>query len=589
MAGQVSLGTQHIQIDGTPTRILSGSINYFRIVPEQWRSRLRWARYLGLNTIETYVPWNLHEPYPGETTFQGLLDLVSFLDTAQEEGLHVILRPGPYVCAELDFGGLPAWLLAESGLRLRTSDPAYLAWVEAWFEQLIPRVADLQHDRGGPIIAMQVENEFGAAAKDRGAGDSQYLTWLVERLRGHGVTVPLLTCDQDDATMVALGGLPGLWPTMNFGSNPDSAWSTLAAHRPGTPKMCMEFWNGWFDHWGEERHTRDPQDAAAVLEQMLAGGASVNLYMFCGGTNFGFTNGANHFEHYQPTITSYDYDAPLSEHGVPTKKFEAYREVLARYTTLPAVEPPAPAPLLPERTVLLTRMIPLLDALPALSAPLTAAAPLTMERLGQNFGFTAYAFDVPQAGAYTLSIPGVRDRAQIIVDGVERGVLERESAETTMQLHVDRPATTVTVLVENLGRVNYGPELADAKGILGDILLDDVPVGEVTMYPLPLDTVDALDFTAAAETVPRTAGPVFCQGEFTVDEPGDTFVALPGFGKGLVWVNGFNLGRYWDRGPQRTLYLPGPVLRPGNNTLVILELHHLPLPRVQLTTIPDLG
>ncbi|WP_410676841.1 glycoside hydrolase family 35 protein [Amycolatopsis sp. cmx-4-68] len=573
--------------NGLPERILSGSINYFRIVPQQWRKRLRWARWMGLDTIETYVPWNLHEPKPREVHFDAGLDVVKFLETAHGEGLRVVLRPGPYVCAELDFGGLPAWLLAQDDPALRTSDPAYLSWVEAWWEELLPRVSGLQSDVGGPIIAMQVENEYGAHAKDHGRADPEYLRWLVERLRGHGVTVPLLTSDQDDDTMVELGSLPGLWRTMNFGSEPDRAWDTVARHQPDEPKMCMEFWNGWFDHWGEDHHVREPQDAAAVLERMLAAGASVNFYMFCGGTNFGFTNGANHFDRYQPTVTSYDYDAPLSEQGTPTKKFDAYREVLARYTTLPAGDPPPREPLLAEQSVRLTRMAPLLELLDVLSGPVTATAPRTMEQLGQNFGFTAYTFTVTRPGPVVLSIPGVRDRAQVLVDGVERGILDRETAVTTMTLRVPRPDCRVVVLVENLGRVNYGPELADRKGILGDILLDGRPVEGVTMYPLPLDTLADVTFDRALDG--DVDGPLLAHGTFTVDAPGDAFVELPGFGKGVVWVNGFTLGRYWDRGPQRTLYLPGPVLRQGTNDLHVLELHHVPIPEVRLTDTPDLG
>ncbi|WP_410597305.1 glycoside hydrolase family 35 protein [Amycolatopsis sp. lyj-23] len=572
---------------GLPQRILSGSINYFRIVPQQWRARLRWARWMGLDTIETYVPWNLHEPKPGEFRFGGGLDLVTFLETAYGEGLQVILRPGPYVCAELDFGGLPAWLLAPENVQLRTSDPAYLSWVEAWWNELLPRVAGLQASTGGPIIAMQVENEYGAHAKDRGHSDTQYLQRLVELLRDHGIAVPLLTSDQDDDTMVALGSLPGLWRTMNFGSEPDRAWETLHRHQPDEPKMCMEFWNGWFDHWGEEHHVREPHDAAAVLERMLAAGASVNFYMFCGGTNFGFTNGANHFDRYQPTVTSYDYDAPLSEHGTPTKKFDAYREVLARFTALPAGDPPPREPLLAGQTVPLTRMSPLLDLLDVLAVPVTATAPRTMEQLGQNFGFTAYAFTAATAGPAVLSISGVRDRAQVLVDGVERGILDRETAVTTMTLRVPRPGCRVVVLVENLGRVNYGLELADRKGILGDILLDGRPVEGVTMYPLLLDTLADVPFDQVLDG--DVNGPLLAHGTFTVEIPGDTFVALPGFGKGAVWVNGFNLGRYWDRGPQRTLYLPGPLLRPGTNDLHVLELHHVSVPEVRLTDTPDLG
>ena len=584
MARRFDAGPERFLLDGRPFRVLSGSMNYFRIVPGQWRARLRWARYMGLNTIETYVPWNLHAPRPGETAFSGPLDVTRFLETAAEEGLHAIVRPGPYVCAELDFGGLPAWLLRPPAPRIRSSDPAYLEHVARWFDELFPRLVDLQCTSGGPVLMMQVENEFGAHGDD-----PAYLEWLVAAYRERGVDVPLVTCDQDDDAMVRAGGASGLLRTMNFGSGPESAWATRRRHQADGPLMCMEFWNGWFDHWGEEHHRRPAADAGAVLEEMLAAGASVNFYMFCGGTNFGFSNGANHFERYQPTITSYDYDAPLSESGAPTKKLETYREIIARHETVEDLPRPPEPGTLPERRVRLGHAVALLDAMAALSRPVSATRPLTMEELGQNFGFVCYGFVITDPGDHLLEIPGVRDRAQVLLDGVEHGVLDRESQTTALRLRVTTPRTAVRVLVENLGRVNYGPELADPKGIVGSITLDGVPVTGLTIHPLPLDNVGTLDFGAGRPCTPGMPGPVLCHGAVTVDEPADTFVALDGWTKGVVWVNGFNLGRYWDRGPQRTLYLPGPLLRPGANDLHLLELHRSAAPTITLTGTPDLG
>lgn len=588
MPRRVDVGPERFLLDGRPFRILSGSMHYFRIVPAQWRARLRWARYMGLNTIETYVPWNLHAPSPEETDFAGLLDVTRFLETAAEEGLHAIVRPGPYVCAEIDFGGLPAWLLRPPAPRIRSHDPAYLERVARWFDALFPRLVDLQSTSGGPVLMMQVENEFGAHAGAHG-DDPEYLEWLVTAFRERGVNVPLVTCDQDDDDMTRTGGSPGLLRTMNFGSGPAGAWATRRRHQADGPLMCMEFWNGWFDHWGEEHHRRPAADAGAVLEEMLAAGASVNFYMFCGGSNFGFSNGANHGDRYQPTITSYDYDAPLSENGAPTKKLETYREIIARHAVVDELpRPPEPATL-PEHLVRLDRAIPLIDAMDALSRPVRATRPLTMEELGQNVGFVCYSFVIAEPGAHLLEIPGVRDRAQVLLDGAEHGVLDRESQTTALRLRVADPGTTVRVLVENLGRVNYGPELVDPKGIVGDITLDGVPVTDLTIHPLPLDDIGALDFDSGHPCTPGTAGPVLCHGVVTVDEPADTFVALAGWTKGVVWVNGFNLGRYWDRGPQRTLYLPGPLLRPGTNDLHLLELHRFAAPRITLTGTPDLG
>lgn len=584
MAHRWEIGSDGFRKDGRPFRVLSGGLHYFRVVADQWRDRIRWARHMGLNTIETYVPWNLHAPAPDRTTFAGMLDVTRFLETVAEEGMEAIVRPGPYVCAEIDFGGLPAWLLRPPAVRLRSHDPAYLDQVARWFDVLLPRLVDLQGSRGGPIRLMQVENEFGAYGDD-----PRYMNWLVSALRDRGVDVPLVTCDQDDDDMVRRGGVPGLPQTMNFGGDPARAWATLRRHRADGPLMCMEFWNGWFDHWGEEHHRRPADEAGAVLEEMLAAGASVNFYMFCGGTNFGFSNGANHFDRYEPTITSYDYDAPLSEDGRPTEKFDLYREIIARYEPVADTTPPRIAERLPELVVPLSDAVPLLGALEQLSDPIPATRPLTMEEAGQNFGFIDYTFTVTVPGTYELEITGVHDRAQVLVDGAEQGVLDRQDGTTRLSVRVPEPRATVHVLVENLGRVNYGPELADPKGIIGPISLDGSPISDLTVYPLPLDDVPALDFDAAPPCAPGTTGPVLCRGSVTIDDPADTFVSFPGCVKGVVWVNGFNLGRYWDRGPQRTLYLPGPLLRPGRNEFHVLELHEVTIPEIRLTGAPDLG
>jgi beta-galactosidase len=315
--------------------------------------------------------------------------------------------------------------------------------------------------------------------------------------------------------------------------------------------------------------------------------------MFCGGTNFGFTNGANTAGRsgigYQPTITSYDYDAPLSEDGRPTVKFDRYRAVLARHLGVPhRPQPPLPTPLT-DRTVALTRAIPLLDALERLCAPVTGDAPASMEELGQNFGFVCYRFRAAGPGRRILRVPAIRDRGQVLLDGVERGLLDRASGATEIALELPPREIRIDVLVENQGRVNFGPDLCDAKGILGEITLGGVAVTALRMYPLPLDNLDELDWSRAAPVEGAMAGPVLVAGGFEIDRPADTHLALPGWAKGVAWVNGFNLGRYWDIGPQRTLYLPGPLLRPGGNELRVLELHRLRVPELRLVSRPDLG
>ncbi|MED7948173.1 beta-galactosidase [Streptomyces sp. BE20] len=567
-------------LDGEPFRIISGGLHYFRIHPDQWADRLRKARLMGLNTVETYVPWNLHQPSPDTFHLDGALDLPRFLDLAAAEGLHVLLRPGPYICAEWEGGGLPSWLLAHPGIRLRSQDPVYLAAVEDYFERLLPPVLDRLATRGGPVLAVQVENEFGAYDDD-----TSHLEHLAGLLRRHGVDVLLFTCDQP--ADLARGGLPGTLATANFGSRSREGLAALRAHQPSGPLMCTEFWIGWFDRWGGHHVVRSAEDAAQELDELLSLGASVNLYMFHGGTSFGFTNGANDKAAYRPTVTSYDYDAPLDEAGDPTEKYRAFRDVIAKYAPVPAGPGPEPAPKLAPRTVPLTDVADLLPHSAALGATVRSERPLTMEQLGQDFGFVRYETVLPQAGPAVLELRDVRDRAQVFLDGQPVGVLERENHEHAIAFGVPRDGAVLTVLVENQGRVNYGQGLHDRKGLAGAVLLNGEELGGWTNLPLPWRSLDGLDFTTGDTPV---VGPAFHRGTFPVDVPADTFVHLPGWTKGNVWVNGFHLGRYWSRGPQRSLYLPGPVLRPGLNEIALLELHAAPSERsVRFAQSPDLG
>lgn len=593
MPNTLQVGESDFLLAGEPFRIVSGAMHYWRVVPQQWAQRIAWARHLGLNTIETYVPWHQHQPESWQARFDGILDIRRFLNLVAEAGLHAIVRPGPYICAETDFGGLPPWLLRDPEPRPRTADPAYLRHVDSWFTQLFAQLVDLQSSHGGPIIAMQVENEIGSNGRH-----PEYLDWLVATYARCGVDVPLITSDNHEG--IADGTHPGLLATMNFGSEPKKAWDALAQVQHGGPRMCTEYWLGWFDHWGEAHHVRDARDTAAILDEMLTAGASVNLYMFHGGTNFGFSNGANHNEAnhngtdqppsgYQPIITSYDYDAPLDEGGRPTAKFHAFREVIARHTGQAGTPAPPLSPLVTPRTIAMTKAIGLLDALPELSRPVHSATPMTMEQLGQNYGFVCYSFTAREPGTVRLDVPGIRDRGQVLVNGIEQGVLEREHQVTSMMLRIPERGSRVDVLVENQGRVNYGPRLVDPKGILGEIELDHQPVRDLVSYPLPLDNLDVLDF-AAGQDITNPRCPVLCVGWFDIDEPADGYLDMSDWTKGVVWVNGFNLGRYWDRGPQRRLYLPGPLLRAGRNELRVLELHGLRTPAaVPLTDSPDLG
>lgn len=569
-------------LHGEPFRIISGAMHYFRIHPDQWTDRLRKARLMGLNTIETYLPWNLHEPEPGALVLEGFLDLPRRLRLAQEEGLHVLLRPGPFICAEWDDGGLPAWLLADPDIRLRSSDPRFTAAFDGYLDRLLPALRPFMAAQGGPVIAVQVENEYGAYGDD-----TAYLKHVQQALRDRGVEELLYTCDQANAEHLAAGTLPGTLATVTFGSRVEENLAALRAHQPQGPLMCSEFWIGWFDHWGGPHHVRPAADAAADLDRLLAAGASVNIYMFHGGTNFGFTNGANHKHAYEPTVTSYDYDAPLTESGDPGPKYHAFREVIARHTATPDEPTPSPAPKLPLTDVDLDHRAPLLPYVRGLSATNTEA-PVTMNELGVHTGYVLYRTTLPGSGDGLLHFTGgVGDRAQVFVDGASVGVLERERHDETLSVRVPHAGAVLEVLVENMGGVNYGPRIGAPKGLLGPVSFQGAELRGWECRAVPLDNLAAVPFGPSGATT--DAVPAFHRGTFEVDAPADTFLALPGWTKGQAWVNGFHLGRYWNRGPQHTLYVPAPVLRPGTNELVLLELHATTGTRAQLTDTPDLG
>ncbi|MFE6750754.1 beta-galactosidase [Kitasatospora purpeofusca] len=568
-------------LDGQPFRLLSGGLHYFRVHPAQWADRLHKARLMGLNTVETYVPWNLHQPRPEQFRLDGGLDLPRFVELAAAEGLHVLLRPGPYICAEWEGGGLPSWLLAEPDMRLRSRDPRFLAAVDEYFRRLLTPLLPQLASRGGPILAVQVENEYGAFGED-----TAYLEHLADSLRQCGIDVPLFTCDQPSD--LERGALPGVLATANFGSRSVEHLAELRRKRPDSPLLTTEFWIGWFDRWGAGHVVRDPDDAARELDGLLSAGASVNFYMFHGGTNFGFTNGANDKHTYRPTVTSYDYDAPLDEAGDPTAKYHAFREVIAKHAPVPEEPVPARAPKLALPPVVLTGSAELLPNAAVLApAAVRSPRPLTMEELAQDFGFVLYETVLPAAGPVLLEVEQVRDRAQVFVDGQPVGVLERENHEHALAFTAPAAGSTLTVLVENQGRVNYGPGIHDRKGLLGQVLLDGAESAEWSCRPLPLSSLADVPFAPGA---PTPVGPAFHRGAFEVAAPADTFLHLEGWTKGNAWVNGFPLGRYWSRGPQASLYVPAPVLRAGTNEVVVLELHSAPRARtVEFRGTPDLG
>ncbi|SEF23631.1 beta-galactosidase [Amycolatopsis pretoriensis] len=575
----LSVSGEQFLLDGNPFQIVSGAIHYFRIHPDQWRDRLSRLKALGLNTIETYVPWNFHQPRPGRADFTGWRDLPAFIRLAGELGFPVIVRPSPYICAEWEFGGLPAWLLADRNLELRCADPAYLKAVDAWYDQLIPRLVPLEAQHGGPIVAAQIENEYGSYGDD-----TSYLAHLRDGLRGRGMTSLLFAADGASEFFMRFGSLPGTLEVGTGDGDPAPSVAAMKKFQPGKPVMMAEYWDGWFDHWGERHNTRDPAQMASYVDTLLATGASVNLYMACGGTNFGFTAGANTSgTTYQPTVTSYDYDSPVGEAGDLGAKFTALQPVLRKYTKVRAPAPPR-SPRLSPQTVTVPEAVSLLDSLPALSSPVRSAQPLPMERVGQSTGLIHYRTTVRGPHSGPLSIHGLADRASVFVDGKFLGVLDRNQPSGTVDLSLSEPTTQLDILVDAMGRVNYGPYLADRKGIDGWVAMStQQKLFGWEIRPLPLDDLSGLRFTGV-----RAEGPTFHRATAVVGEPADGFIALPGWEKGVVWLNGFNLGRYWEVGPQRTLYAPKPLWRRGTNSIVVLELHQ-PGTTIELRPEADLG
>jgi beta-galactosidase len=566
-------------LNGKPFQILSGAIHYFRVVPAYWEDRLLKLKHCGLNTVETYIPWNVHEPTKGTFNFTGMADLEAFVRLAESLGLHAILRPSPYICAEWEFGGLPAWLLKEKDIELRCSHPSFLKHIEEYYDELIPRLKPLLSTKGGPVLAVQIENEYGGYGNDK-----TYLAFLKDALIKRGIDVLLFTSDGPD--MLADGSLPDVLATVNFGSRPLEAFQKLKAFQPLSPLMCMEFWNGWFDHWTGVHHVRDGVDVAKTLEQMLEIGASVNFYMFHGGTNFAFYNGANHYETYTPTITSYDYDALLSESGDITPKYELVRKVLAKY----AIRQELPIPVSSHKkaygTIELKESVSLFDMLPSIGKTIRAPYPLTMEQLDQSYGFTLYKTTIEGQGRFEMDVTPVRDRAFIYVNGRFQKTVSRRDETKLVTLEFPHKMNTLEILVENMGRVNYGKNLKDPKGMVGNLWINNKFVFDWEMTSIELEKLPA-SFAAQKET----RYPKLFKGTLEIQEETtyDTFVQLGGWTKGNVFINGFNLGRYWSAGPQATLYLPGPLLKKGKNELIVLELEGNQTNHISLVAKPNLG
>jgi beta-galactosidase len=559
----------HFELDGKPFQIISGAIHSARVPRAYWRDRLRKARAMGLNTVETYVFWNVYEQSPGKFDFSGQNDIAEFVREAQREGLFVILRPGPYACAEWDFGGYPAWLLREPGMDVRTSNAAFLAAASRWLHRLGQELAPLQSANGGPIIAVQVENEYGSFGSDH-----HYMEQIHHLLLDSGFDRAMLYT-ADGADELPNGSLPELPAVINFGSgDAKTEFAKLAKLRPNAPRMCGEYWDGWFDHWGGKHHTTDAADEAKELQWMLEQGYSVNLYMFHGGTSFGWMNGANiDGGRYEPDVTSYDYDVPVSESGELRTKFYLFRDVISKVTgtTPPSLPAAIPAQSLP--LIHFTRSTSIWDTLPE---PINSPQILSMEDVGQSYGFILYRTNIAHAQSAELHIDELRSYAQIYLDGVLAGTLDRRLNQSSFSISVPHDNTRLDILVENTGRVNFGHEFPHERaGITHAVTLASERLANWQIYPLPMQNVSTLRYNSKPCT-----GACFYQATFQVGEPADTFIDTRSLAKGQVFVNGKPLGRFWNIGPQGTLYLPAPWLKKGANEIVIFDLDGRPNPTV---------
>ena len=565
--------------DGEPIKIISGAVHYFRNLPDTWDDIFEKMVACGFNTVETYCAWNMHEKEKGKFDFSDRLDIALFLEKAKAHNLMAIVRPGPYICAEWEFGGLPWWLLSEKDMEIRCMNSRYITYFERYLDELFEKVRPFLCTNGGNVVMMQVENEYGYYGDDK-----EYLAYLAKTYKEKGIDVPLFTSDGTSKNDLLDGTTDGCLSTLNFGSRVEENFKAHDELFPNVPKMCMEMWNGWFDAWGDEKHhTTNADNYAKVVDAMLSRG-SMNTYMFIGGTNFGFTSGANHYEKFAPDVTSYDYDALLSECGDVTEKYYAVREVIQKYVDYELPPVPENREKRCYGKVCLNECAGLFDNISNLSKPQYSNVPKCMEAYGAGYGYIMYRTTLNRDYVNAeLSFYDIGDRAQIFVGDKLMGIVYVNDDELKVKISA-KVGDILTVLVENMGRTNFGPKMMRKKGIVGRCLLDGKIHFGWEAYALPMDNLTALRYGKESGT------PAFYRGRFEIEECADTFLSVKNFTKGFAVINGFNLGRFWEVGPQKTLYVPKGVLKRGENEIIIFESDGLRgIPEIELTDKPDLG
>ncbi|SDG02768.1 beta-galactosidase [Mucilaginibacter sp. P25] len=563
-----ALGDTTFLLDGKPLQIISGEMHYTRVPREAWRQRMKMAKAMGLNTIGTYVFWNVHEPQKGHYDFTGNHDIAEFVKIAKEEGLWVILRPSPYVCAEWEFGGYPYWLEKEQGLVVRSKEPKYLEAYKRYLTQVGKQLSPLLVNHGGNILMVQIENEYGSYGSDK-----DYLALNRKMFIDAGFDGQLYTCDPEPA--IKDGHLPGLLPAINGVDDVAKVKKLIGENYNGKgPYFIAEWYPAWFDWWGTAHHTVPAAKFIPKLDSVLAAGISINMYMFHGGTTRSFMNGANYNDQnpYEPQISSYDYDAPLDEAGNATDKFMKFREVISKHlpagVTLPEVPAAKPAMELP--VIKFTKSTSLFNVLPLAK---TNNTPLTFEDLNQAYGFVLYRTTINGGKSGLLKLKDLRDYGMIFVNGKRVGIVDRRKYQDSLMISLPKGKVTLDILVENLGRINFGPYLLkNKKGITEKVLFAGTELKNWKMYSLPFDDINKVKTNPAIKKVAANNAPQLKKAVFKVDKLADTYLDMSTWGKGIVWLNGHNLGRYWNCGPQQTLYVPVEWLKKGNNEITVLEL-----------------
>ena len=565
-----SLSKDGFFLDGRPFQIISGEMHPARIPREYWQHRIQMAKAMGCNTIAAYIFWNYHESTPGKFDFKtGNHDIASFIKLCQQEGLWVLLRPGPYVCAEWDLGGLPPYLLKIPDIKLRCMDPRYMAAVKTYVDRLAKEVAPLQCSKGGPILMVQVENEYGSYGNDK-----EYLETLRKFWIAGGINVPFYTADGATPFMLDAGHIAGAAIGLDSGGN-EGDFEQARKHDPTVPSFSSETYPGWLTHWGEKFAKPDTNDLKNEMAFLLKNHKSFNLYVIHGGTNFGLTAGANSFSptQYQPDITSYDYDAPIDEQGRATPKYHMLRQMIGSYTdrNLPTI--PAAVPVMDIPSFEMHGSGSIWDNIAA--APIVRSAqPLSFEAMGQDQGFVLYRTKLIGHKKGKLTITAPHDYALVFLEKKFIDTVWRDGGKWTVELPATDPAVKdplLEILVEGMGHINFAQYMIDRKGITERVTLNGMTLMNWEMVLVPVNE----KFVPKGNDKQDPRPGHFFSGDFTLDKTADTFFDLSGYSRGLCFINGHLLGRYWNIGPQQRLYCPASWLKKGKNELLVFDQHQL--------------